>query len=123
SPVEGTTLTASAVVTGGFTGTTEFNWQRYYDGGWFDIPVQLGPTYSSGEVLTYVSTPTYVVRAEDEDVLAIRVEATYIDNSGQTFTAFSDLGSGGAELTIVQPPLLTAADVSLCQDATSVALT
>jgi hypothetical protein len=112
SPVVGATLSVSGLVTSeDFTGSPTFNWQRYYSGGWWDIPVELSP-YSAGESLTYVTTPTYVVRPEDEDVLAIRVEATYVDNSGQTFTAFSDFGTSGTELTIVEPPLLTAADVS-----------
>jgi len=119
SPVVGATLTVSGLVTtDDFTGAPAFNWQRFYSGGWWDIPVQLSP-YSSGEVLTYVTTPTYVVRAEDADVLAIRVEGTYIDDTGQTFTAFSDLGRG---VTIVQPPRLTAADAFLGEDEASVAL-
>ena len=107
----GATLTVSGLVTSeDFTGSPTFNWQRYYSGGWWDIPVELGPSYTSGEILTYETSPTYVVRAEDEDVLAIRVEGTYVDNTGQTFTAFSDVGTSGNELTIVEPPLLTAAE-------------
>ena len=122
SPVVGSTLTVSGLVTSeDFTGPPTLYWQRYYSGGWWDIPIELSP-YSSGEALTYVTTPTYVVRAEDEDVLAIRVEAVYVDNTGQTYTAFSDLGTNGAALTIVEPPMLMAANVALGEDDPSVAL-
>src|SRR4029077_3548985 len=72
--------------------------------------------YSSGEVFTFVTTPTYVVRAEDANVLAIRVEGTFVDDTGQTFTI-----TNGAE-TISEPPQLTAADVTLGENVASVAL-
>jgi hypothetical protein len=119
SPVAGSTLTVAGLVTSDdFTGAPVFNWQRFYSGGWWDIPDQPSP-YTSGEILTFVTTPSYVVRAEDVDVLAIRVEGTYIDDTGQTFTAFSDVGT---EVTTAQPPRLTAGDVRLGEDAASVAL-
>ncbi len=122
SPVQGATLTASAqVVTDEGTFTPVLHWQRFYSGGWWDIPVELSP-YSAGEIFTFVTTPTYVVRAEDTNVLAIRVEATYVDDTGQTFTAFSATGTSGGALTISEPPQLTAADVTLGEDAGSVAL-
>ena len=93
SPVEGVTLSVTGqVVTDEGTFTPVFHWQRYYSGGWWDIPIELSP-YSSGEVFTFVTTPTYVVRAEDANVLAIRVEAAYIDDTGQTFTALSATGT------------------------------
>jgi autotransporter passenger strand-loop-strand repeat protein len=122
SVVPGATLSVSAqVVTDEGTFTPIIEWQRFYSGGWWDIPVELSP-YSAGEVFTYVTTPTYVVRAEDASVLAIRAEAIYVDDTGQTFTAFSSTGTSGAALTITQPPQLNAAGVTLGDDVASIAL-
>ena len=116
SPVQGATLTVSAqVVTDEGTFTPVIHWQRFYAGGWWDIPIELMP-YSSNEVFTFVTTPAYVVRAEDANVLAIRAEATYIDDTGRTFTIVD-----GAE-TISEPPQLTAANVTLGENTASVAL-
>ena len=116
SPVPSATLTVSAqVVTDEGTFTPVLNWQRFYAGGWWDIPVELSP-YTSGEVFTFVTTPTYVVRAEDTNVLAIRVEGTYVDDTGQTFTITN------AAATISEPPRLTAANVTLGENAASMAL-
>src|SRR5712691_6979355 len=123
SPIAGATLTVSGLVTGGDgDDALVFHWQRFYSGGWFDIPIQLSP-YTAGEALTFETSPTYVVRAEDANVLAIRVEATYVDDTGQTVTpVVSANGTSGALVTVTEPPRLTAADVSLGEDAASVTL-
>ncbi|HEV2335493.1 MAG TPA: hypothetical protein VGS13_08345, partial [Stellaceae bacterium] len=114
SPIEGSTLRASVII-GGFTGTIAYHWQRFYSSGWWDIPIELSP-YSAGEVFTYVTTPTYVVRAEDSNVLGIRVEATYLDKAGQIVTLKS------AAKTITEPPKLTAENVTASENVASVAL-
>jgi len=69
-------------------------WQRYYAGSWWNIPVELN-TYTSGQAPPYLTSPLSRVQEEElARTLGIRAEAALVDSTGRTFAAWDSTSIG-----------------------------